>query len=190
MKAAPASLLPLIFVGLLAGLTYWLDRTTATEEKARKAAARHDPDFIVEQFTVQRFDEKGAMVNSMVAEKMTHFPDDNSSDVISPQMNFYRGGNPSKLTARTARLLQDGEEVILNGDVRLSRPAGATPAVLIQTESLTVYPKTELAKSRVPVTIHHGTSIVQGSGVDYNGKDRIAVLYGRAKGTFNKDRTP
>ena len=52
MRAAPASLLPLIFVGLLAGLTYWLDRTTATEEKAKKAAARHDPDFIVEQFTV------------------------------------------------------------------------------------------------------------------------------------------
>lgn len=188
MKTAPAALLPLIFVGLLTGLTYWLDRTTAAEEQAKKAAARHDPDFIVDRFTVQRFDEKGSLVNSMAAEKMTHFPDDNSSDVIKPEMSFFRSSNPSRLTARTARLLQDGEEVHLQGDVRLMRPAGATPAVLIQSESLTVYPKTELAKSNSPVTITQGSSVVRGSGLEYNGKERVAVLHGRAKGTFNKGK--
>ena len=184
MRLSLSALMPLIFVGLLTGLTYWLDRTTAAEEHAKKAALRHDPDFIVDKFSVQRFDEKGVMINSTVADKMTHYPDDNSSDVINPELFFFRGDNPSKLTALTAHLINDGKEVRLKGNVRLFRPAGRTPAVLIQSETLTVFPDSEFATSSSPVTITQDSNVVHGSGLEYHGKERIAVLFGRVRGTF------
>ena len=186
MKVQPATLMPLILVGLLTALTYWLYRTTESAEQAQKAAARHDPDFIVENFSVQRFDETGVMVNSVAADKMTHYPDDSSSDLINPEMHFYLSATPSKLTALGGRLINDGKEVHLQGDVRLFRPAGTAPAVLIRSETLTVFPDTDYAITKSPVVITQNRSIVHGSGLEYHGKEQVAVLFGRVNGTFIK----
>lgn len=74
MRPSGAALLPLVIVGALAGLTFWLDKAASGQEQTARANKRHDPDFFVEKFNVQRYDATGQLINSLVADKMTHFP--------------------------------------------------------------------------------------------------------------------
>ena len=66
MKNLGTTLFPLLLLGLLAALTFWLQRTTSFDDPMNRAKARHDPDSIIEHFTVQRLqsqEEEAAQIN-------------------------------------------------------------------------------------------------------------------------------
>lgn len=184
MRPSGAALLPLVLVGVLAGLTFWLDKATSGQEQAARANKRHDPDFYVEKFNVQRYDATGQLINSLVADKMTHYPDDDTTDVINPDLNIYRDGHPMHITAKQAHMTQDGKEVTMKGNVRLLRPAGERPALLLETETMTAYSDDQRAHSNAPVKITQGSTVIHGGGVDYNGKSLVTQLFGGVRGTF------
>jgi len=190
VRFSAAALFPLALVGVLAAMSFWLERATTSGELDRKAKGRHAPDFIVEKFNVQRFDAGGALLQTLTAERMTHFPDTDSSEVVTPSLTYYRPEAPTYVSARMAELLQDGREVKLSGTVRISRPASASgPATLIQSEALTVFPDEERAVGNVPVTLTQGTNVVHGRTLTYYGRDRIAHLGGGVHGTFLRGQT-
>jgi lipopolysaccharide export system protein LptC len=187
MRYGASAVFPLVLMGALAGLTYWLDRTTTAQEQVHRANNRHDPDFIVERFSVQRFDRKGDLVNSLTAESMTHYPDDNSTDVVKPELTYYNQ-LATKVSSQAARLLKDGKEVQLTGSVKVFRPgAKATPATLIQSEALTVFPDDDHVIGNAPVTITRGKVAIHGNALDYDGKQHISRLSGRVHGEFKKE---
>ena len=45
------TLAPLILIGALAGLTFWLDRLGQDSDRDVVGPSRHDPDFIVDRLT-------------------------------------------------------------------------------------------------------------------------------------------
>ena len=186
MKSIGATLFPLLLLGLLAALTYWLARTANFDESMKRAKARHDPDFVVEHFGIQRFNAAGELQNSLTAERMTHYPDNDSTEIASPVLDYYRPDQtPTRVTAQRAWLNHDGKEVRLMGKVRLVHQGTAeVPDTVLETSRLTVFPDDELAQGNVPVTISRGKSVVVGSGVEYKGKENLAVLKGRARGIF------
>lgn len=186
MKSLGATLFPLLLLGLLAALTYWLERTANFDDLTNRAKARHDPDFIVEHFGIQRFDPKGDLQNTLTAEKMLHYPDDDTTEVSTPQLNYYREGRqPTHVTAQRAWLNHDGKEVHLIDDVRMVHEgAPGTADTVLRTSRLTVFPDDELAKGDTPVTITQGQTVVEGSGLEYKGRENVAVLKGRARGIF------
>lgn len=184
MRPSGAALLPLVIVGALAGLTFWLDKATSGQEKAARANARHDPDFYVEKFNVQRYDEKGELINSLVADKMTHFPDDDSTDVVNPDLNILRNGRAMHITAKQAHMTEEGKIVYLKGNVKLVRPAGERPAMQLETESMTAWSDDQRARSTAPVRITQGGTVIHGGGVDYDGKALVTQLFGSVRGTF------
>ena len=51
--------LPLLILILLVGLTMWLERATRVDDRPSSGKLRHDPDVIVDNFTVRRFDPSG-----------------------------------------------------------------------------------------------------------------------------------
>ena len=182
-----AALFPLALAGALAGMSYWLDRATTVGELGAKAKARHSPDYIVEKFNVQRYDATGSLLQSLKAQKMTHYPDDETTDVVAPELIYHRAEAPTTVTAKTAQLTKDGKEVRLRGAVKVSRPRTSTrPATLIQTEALTVFPDEERASGNAPVTLTQGNNVVQGGAITYYGKERIAHLSGGVHGTFKR----
>lgn len=190
MRFSGVALFPVILLGLLAGLTYWLEKATTAQEATRRANARHDPDYMVDRFTVQRFGESGNLVQSLTAERMVHFPDDNSTQVSRPNLTYFNGSEPTRVTAQEANLSQDGKEVRLKGAVKVVRTnAGGHPATIIETPALTVYPDEQRATGTAPVTITRGRDVISGGGIDYLGKDRTAQLHGRVRGVFMKDHT-
>jgi len=185
-RSPAATLFPLVIVGLLAGMTFWLDQATRPPAATSDGKSRHDPDYIIENFSVRRFDPAGALQHTLHAASMHHYPDDDSTVIQSPQITWHRQP-PTLITAREARLDSAGKHVQLIGDVRVTRGGvGDKPATVLTTARLDVFPDDELATSNAPVTIDQGRSNISGGGLSANNKTSIYVLEGPVYGIFDR----
>lgn len=182
------SWLPLVLVGFLAALTFWLERVAQFGGEPSHAKERHDPDFYVEQFRVRRYDDDGSLLNTLVAEKMLHFPDDDTTKVIGPRLT-YEHRPQTEVTAKTAWLDKDGKHVRLDDDVRIVRAGeNAAPDTVITTSVLYVTPDNEYARTDAPVTITQGQTVIRGGGATVDNKGRVSVLSGRVNGTIYRNQ--
>jgi lipopolysaccharide export system protein LptC len=188
MKAGGASLFPLLLVGFLAALTFWLEQASHMDDPDRHAKERHDPDFFAEKFRVRRFDEEGNLLNTLIAEKMLHFPDDESTDVIAPYLVYHREP-PTVVTAKTAWLDKDGKHVRLNDDVRVVRSGGTdAPDMVITTSILYAVPDDEYAHTEAPVVITQGQTVINGIGATVDNKAQVSVLSGPVRGIIYRNQ--
>jgi lipopolysaccharide export system protein LptC len=184
-RANPAAtLFPLLLAGLLAGMSYWLELASRAPTAANDGKSRHDPDFIVKNFEVRRFDPQGNLQHTIVADLMRHYPDDDSTAVLAPRITYHRTP-PTFVSAREALISSKGEHVELIDDVRVTRSgAGNKPDTVLTTTRLEAWPDDEIAKSNVPVTITQGPTSVQGSGLSVDNKTSFYVLEGPVRGVF------
>ena len=125
MKLSSTRLFPLVLLVSLALLTFWLERAVR-EEPAAGVQRSHDPDYSAEGFTITDFNRAGAAVSTLSAAKMTHYPDDDSTELLAPRVVQSKPGQPRlTLSADRGTLSQDGEEMFLYDNVLLVRTAGA-----------------------------------------------------------------
>lgn len=189
MRASGTKLLPLVLVTLLAALTFWLEQATRVGESHRDGKGRHDPDFMVDGFTVRRYDVDGHLQHLLAARKMLHYTDDDSTEVDSPVLNYFSNGRRTEVTAPRAWLGPQGKELRLRGGVRVVGGASATEAeTVIATDEMLVYPDDEIARSNTPVTITQGSSVISGSGLEADNKLRVYKLLGRAHALIHRQK--
>lgn len=185
MKPGTYSLFPLAVLTLLAALTFWLDHATRFDESKRDGKNRHDPDFVVEKFSARKFGEDGRLLNLLVADRMSHYPDDETTDVSNPDITYLRNDPPLHLRARSAILSKDAQVADLRGEVQGWREAAAgLPAMNFSSSQLTVYPDREIARTDVPVKFTQARSVLTGVGMDLDNKLQILSLHSRVHGTF------
>lgn len=183
--------LPLLILILLAGLTIWLDRTTRVDERPASGKARHDPDVIVDHFTVRRFDETGQVQNTVSGTQLRHYPDDDSTEVDAPRITYQGRIAPTLVTADNGLLTKDGKEAILRDNVKLVREAATgSPEMTLTTSLLTVYPDDEIARTDKPVRLTHGKSVATGVGMYTDRVRQTYVLESRVKATIERSRRP
>jgi lipopolysaccharide export system protein LptC len=181
-----ATLFPLVIVGLLAGMTFWLDMASQSPTTGTDGKSRHDPDYIVENFEVKRFDPRGDLQHTLRAASMQHYPDDDSTTIQAPHLTYHRQP-PTLISAQTAHLDSEGKHVQLIKDVRVERVSlGDKPATVLTTVELDAFPDDEIATSKAPVTIVQGRSSISGIGLNANNKTSIYVLDGPVEGLFHR----
>src|SRR5258708_13662500 len=73
------SWLPLAALALLVVLTLWLNQLVQAPGARADGSKRHDPDLMVENFNARKLGADGAVLYTLVARKMVHFPDDDSA---------------------------------------------------------------------------------------------------------------
>lgn len=189
MKLIPRgqSLFPIALMTLLVGLTFWLQRATEVKDDFSDSKLRHDPDYYAENFTVRRFASTGGLQSTLVAKKMVHYPDDDTTVVTEPQMSFLKGPRPTHLTAKQGLVGPDAREITLVGNVRGVRAATATDQEIVYTSShLSVFPDDEVARTSAAVTITQGASVVRGIGMEADNKTQIYKLLSQVNSTIEK----
>lgn len=179
---------PLTMLVLLAALTFWLNRVIQDDNP--RGAQRHDADYWVEHFEVRRFDVDGKLQHTVTADKLQHYPDDDTTIITMPHITYHQKP-PSEIFARMAYVGRDGKEVDLVDEVQVIRH-GATddsrPTVL-ETRTLKVFPDDERGQTNDPVVITQGMSVMRGTGLDIDNRSGITVLRGRVTGTLHRNRT-
>jgi lipopolysaccharide export system protein LptC len=189
IKPRGQGLFQIAVLGLLVGLTFWLQQATELPDGYRDTLLRHDPDYFAENFTLRRFDGTGSLQNMLMAKKMVHYPDDDTTLVTEPQMSFLKGPRPTRITAREGLIGPQGGEIALVGNVRGVRAATATdPEIVFTTTHLTVFPDDEVARTDAAVTLVQGASVIRGVGMDADGKSRTYRLHNQVNSTIEKKR--
>lgn len=180
----------LLFLGCFAALTFWLDRAVQPASPKLDGSGRHDADFIVDRFTaVQRY-PSGEPQYTLAAERMTHYPDDETTHLQQPRLaRFAPGSAPIRVEARRGLLSRDGEEAYLHDDVRLTREAyGNVSALTLQTSYLRVRPKDGVASTDQPVLIRDARTQINAVGLEWDGNKRILKLKSRVKVRYEPPR--
>jgi lipopolysaccharide export system protein LptC len=181
--------LPILILIAFAGLTIWLERVTRVDDVPSTGKLRHDPDVIVDNFTLRRFDETGVVQHTLTATQMRHYPDDDSTELDAPTLLYLGKLSPTHITSDRATLTKDGKEAILRDNVRVLREAGAGNAEMtLTTTVLYVYPEDEIAQTDQPVRITQGKSVATGVGLHADRVKQEYTLQSRVKATIIRAR--
>jgi lipopolysaccharide export system protein LptC len=169
---------PVMLLGGLAALSYWLDAQVQQAAPRRDGSARHDPDIFAEGVRVLKLDPEGRPLQSLVARRAEHFLDDQTTDFKDVTLSETRQGKPPfTITANMATLTGDRENVYFKGHVRAVREAEPATAkdpasgpLTITTEYLHVLPNQEIARTDKAVTITDPRGIIHATGMEANSK--------------------
>lgn len=179
-------LLPLFLLMLLAGLTLWLRQTIKPPAAGETRAPRASPDYIVEGFTATRLGTDGKPLYTLAAQKMIHFPRDNTTQLIAPAFSQFDPVQPPlRISAQNGFVSRDGEHVYLTRNVIVVREAGPNiEKVTARTESLHLQPDRDLAESDMPVSVDSATLKFTANKMRLDNKSRILKLNSRVRATY------
>lgn len=170
---------------LLALLGFWLNHMSSRVEVVDTAGFTHDPDFIVEHFDTLAFDINGMPYQRLVAARMTHYMDDDTTVLDTPFMRNLDPDAPVTVNAKRALISSDGKQVYFLDSVRVERPAlRDRPAFTLDTEYLHVSSDERLMRSKKPVTLRQGRSSITADTMVVDDKAKLLSLDGNVRGTY------
>jgi lipopolysaccharide export system protein LptC len=184
-------LFPLALMLALALLTFYLERTVREEERG-PPARRHDPDYIVTNFTATTYDREGAPLSMLSAARMLHFPDDDTTELVAPRIVQTKPKEPRlSVSAERGAISGDGEEIFLYDNVVLLRePEDGRPAAKLTTSFLHIVRDRSLVRTDREVTIEEEDRSLSGRGMEYNSESRVFSLQADVVGRFEPKKTP
>jgi lipopolysaccharide export system protein LptC len=191
VKFSTTRLFPLGLMLALALLTFYLERAVR-EDETPTAARRHDPDYYVVNFTTTTYNAEGAAETRMSAERMVHYPDDDTTELHEPRVLQSKPNEPRySVRAERGQLSRDGDEVFLYGGVLLVREASEHgPEARMTTEFLHILRDRSLVRTDKEVKIVEGSRSLEGRGMEYNNLSRELVLRHNVVARFNSLELP
>ena len=186
MKLSTTRLFPLLLMLALAALTFWLERTVRVEEGAHPALLRHDPDYVVDNVKHSRYNTLGAVESTLVAAKMLHYPDDDTTDLVAPRLVQTKTNEPRvTVTADRGTVSEDGEEVFLYDNVVLVRDRSAERGeTRMRTNFLHVVRGRSIVRTDRDVEISEEDRVLTGRGMEYHNDSQELFLREKVRGSY------
>lgn len=182
-------LYPLIALGLLAAASVWLERATRVTEERVDRGVRHDPDLMVRTFVLHRYDVAGSQQYQLTGADLTHFPDDDSSLITRPILEFTGEGRPMTVRGDQATVYQDGDRVYLEGNVQADRAGDAQHAPMsFRSPTLTVWPNEERGETRTPLVMTQGASVVHAKAMEAQNLIGEIILSGGVNARLQRNK--
>jgi lipopolysaccharide export system protein LptC len=191
MRLTTTRVLPLALMFLLALVSFWLERAVR-EEEPRPANRRHDPDYLIANFTTTSYNREGAAESVLSAAQMVHFPDDDSTELVRPRVVQTRPSEPRMIvSAERGAISRDGDDIFLYDNVVLVRSADKEkPEARITTSFLQVVRDRSLVRTDRPVLIVEDRRTLAGRGMEYNNESQQLLLLSEVRGHFDPKKSP
>jgi lipopolysaccharide export system protein LptC len=182
LRESMLSYLPLLLMVMLA-LGTWLiaKNTPGLLAPSAPAAPKHEADYTLDRFTLQRFDATGALKVEIEGDHMQHFPDDDIMEVEKIRVTTTDpDGRRMIATAQHGRARGDSTEVWLDGQAQVVSESGVEGDLPIQMngEHLHALPKQRRVDSTFMVIVHQGDSEFNADGLEYEDNTRMLTLHG------------
>jgi lipopolysaccharide export system protein LptC len=166
-------------VGLALGTWLVAKNTPGLLESSGPAAVRHEADYTLDQFDLQRFDPSGALKVEIQGEHLQHFPDDDIMEVEQIRVvTTEPDGRRMTATALHGRARGDSSEVWLDGQARVVSEAPNELPIQLNGEHLHALPKLRRVDSKHMVLVRQGDSEFNADGVEYDDDARLLTLHG------------
>ena len=189
-------LLPLILMGALTLVTFWLVQKVTPPEKSLIERVRlHEPDYTIKDGALSALNELGNTKYRILGVKVTHYDDDASIDILTPRMRLFQPEKaPVTVKSDTGHL--DGDLTILDlyDNASIFRPAQeasasqpATLRMLASSSYFKVFINDDIIETNRPITLEQGMSIMHSTeGGVFNNIEQSMVLSGQVKGRIER----
>jgi lipopolysaccharide export system protein LptC len=189
-------LMPLLLMGVLTLLTFWLVQKNTPHEKSPLERVRlHEPDYTINNGTLSALNELGNTKYRILGNKVTHYDDDASIDIATPRMRLFQPDKaPVTVKSDTGHL--DGDLTILDliDNASIFRPAQAATAtepatlrMLATSSYFKVLINDDIIESDRPITLEQGMSIMHSTeGGIFHNVEQSMTLLGQVKGRIER----
>src|SRR5258706_6755003 len=170
-------LFPLLLMGPLALLTLWLDHQVGVEGGDHPSLARHDPDYLVMNFTTTTYNRDGHAETLLAAAQMQHYPDDDSTEVTQPRVVQSKPEQPRfTVQADRGKISREGDEIFLYDHVVMLRDAvGEEPPARMTTSFLHILRDRGLVRTDREGPFEQQGRSLTGRGMEYDTATRDRV---------------
>jgi len=127
-------------LGAMAGLGIWMQVNLLEPAEIKTVVPlSNEPDYYIQNFKATGRDEAG-VIYVLKAQRLAHFPVDNTSLLDKPLLVQYQEGKPARqATSESGWMAGDGSEVLLTGNVEVTQfRSGEDPGSVTRTKRLTV----------------------------------------------------
>ena len=189
-------LMPLILMGTLTLVTFWLVKKNSPAEKTTIERVRlHEPDYTITNGALSALNESGKTKYRVLGKKVVHYDDDASIDIEEPRMRLFQAEKPP-VTVKADLGHVDGDLTILDliGNAEIFRPPQsastrepARPQMLARSASFKVLINDDIIKTDNPITLEQGFSVIRSTdGGVFNNIEQSMVLSGQVKGRIER----
>ena len=195
VQALLSAYLPLLLMAFLATGTWWLVKNTpSSDDPTVDAPLRHDPDYRMTGFELQRITADGHLGVRIEGTELRHYPDNDTMEIDGIRLRAL-GADGSVTLARASRALSngDGSELQLMGSVQVQRfeadsrtgEPKAAPQLVVRGEFLQVLANSEQLRSHLPVQINYAGGEMQAQGFEFDHVRGLMKFNGRTTGRFD-----
>lgn len=186
---------PVILLGAVTALTYWLNAQIQPGNASFDGSGRHDTDLYFENFKVISLDADGRVRQSITAKLARHFPDDDTTEFESPLITFSDPGKaPVSVSADRGVISGDQRNAYFIGNVKGVRAAIEGEAdngpIVVTSEYLHVLPKEDKIETDKAVTISDPRGIINGTGMEFDNKAKTFKFRSRVTGQLQPLQPP
>ena len=189
-------LMPLILMGTLTLVTFWLvQKVTPPEKSSLERVRLHEPDYIINDGALSALNEFGNTKYRILGKKVTHYDDDASIDILTPRMRFFQL-DKAPVTVKSDAGHLDGDLTILDliDNASIFRPAQAATAsqaatlrMLASSTYFKVLINDDIIETNRPITLEQGMSIMHSNeGGKFNNVEQSMALSGQVKGRIER----
>lgn len=188
--------LPLVMVAALALGSYWMVRSAPSVDTGELPRPPDDtPDYLIEGFTLQKFDSNGHLSALLQGASAQRLPD--APWIEIEKFTFFSidaQGAVKRASANHGLSNPNSNEFELRGQalmVREAHPAGDYPRLEIRGDFLHVWTDPEKVESDQPVQLAYGKHRIRADSMQYDGTTRTLQMDGRVQATLaSENSTP
>lgn len=189
-------LMPLILMGVLTLVTFWLVQKNTPPEKSTIERVRlHEPDYTITNGALSALNELGVTKYRILGNKVIHYDDDASIDILAPRMRLFQPDKPP-VTVKSDTGHLDGDLTILDliDNASIFRPAQAATAsqaatlrMLASSTYFKVLINDDIIETNRPITLEQGMSTMHSNeGGKFNNIEQSMMLLGQVKGRIER----
>jgi lipopolysaccharide export system protein LptC len=189
-------LMPLILMGTLTLVTFWLvKKNTPAEKSAIERVRLHESDYTISNGALSALNESGDTKYRVLGKKVIHYDDDASIDIETPRIRLFPP-EKSPVTVKADKGHLDGDLTILDliDNAEIFRPQQAAsaseparPRMLARSSYFKALINDDIIKTDKPITLEQGVSVMHSTdGGVFNNIEQSMVLSGQVKGRIER----
>ena len=155
-----------LVLGILAAMSGWLAELLAPKDDTQSKPPPGRIDYYTKTLRRTVMDETGKPKELLLAEQLTHYDNDDHSELTRPVMTlFSKNGPPWVIHAESARIPAESDEIYLYGEVLIVRESDEKGRTIrIETRNARVQPDRQYAETDEFVRVLSPPDTLTGTG--------------------------
>lgn len=160
--------------------SYWLLNQVLENPQEVESTDFYDPDYYLEDFTTLSMNDNGTPKNKLYAVYMAHYPDNDTSELLKPQIEIFRENKlPLFVKSEKGWVTGKNEVILLHGNVKMwENDDLGNRALQVDTSEVRVLLDEDYAETDQYATIKSKRTTITGKGMRaYFNDSRLEVIH-------------